>query len=142
MRHITLIFMAFIFTGCATGNSFDHMRKDGSILRVERAGATGIMTTGTTRTEFHDCDSAGQNCQLLETNQTANQSIMGQMATPAAIGYAGHEMGEGLGDSGTTVNANASATGGNGAAMAVNNPPNVTINNKGGICKGNCGGKK
>jgi hypothetical protein len=126
--------MAFLFIGCATGNSFDHMRKDGSILRVERAGATGIMTSGTTRTEFHDCDSAGQNCQLVDTNKTANQSIMGQMATPAAIAYGSKEIGDGLSDSGTTVNAN--ATGGNGAAMSVSGSTAKAVT-KGG-CRGNC----
>lgn len=129
------VFLVLLFmTGCATGNSFDHMRKDGSILRVERAGATGIMTTGTTRSEFYDCDSAGQNCQLVDTNKTANQSIAGQLATPAAIGYMGNQ----LGDTGTNVSSNASANGGNSAAMSVSGASASA--KAGAVAKGGCQG--
>lgn len=51
----------------------------------------------------HMLDTRGQNCKIIDARFVATTGVANQMFMPAAVAFTGHQIGQGISDSGDTI---------------------------------------
>ena len=93
MTRLIFIVFAVFMSGCMAAHEHNHTWEDGTTTNYKSIGGTHLMTGGTTRDTYTDCDADGKHCrEQIET--VKNTSLVGQLG---GMGEAGILRDGGLG---------------------------------------------
>jgi len=145
---------AFVLSACAGGSSYIVENADGTRYEVDNIGHTNLARTGAQYSNFKLCDPNAvptpgpgsvdaRGCKTVAQETAVNPTLLQQLAGPGATVGAAKLIGDGLGNSGDTVNNNVQGGAGGDATAASgswSNSTSTTSAHGGGsyTCKGNC----